>query len=93
MFYYNVEKTEGCLKQLRKRNGWESAIKIKNGIFQPDGQRQCEKNAMILQGIVAFFDFTNSLVFFFYFLMFFFNLPFMTTRGQQIFRCLSPTDF
>ncbi len=34
----------------------DTDIKIRNGLRQPDRQRQQEKNAMILKGIVAFFD-------------------------------------
>jgi len=46
--------TAGAPVVLHKKTG-DADIKIENGLCLPDRQRQQEKNAMILKGIVAFF--------------------------------------
>lgn len=93
MSYYSVEQAGECLKQLKKRTGSETVIKEKNSLCQTDGQRQCEKKAMILQGIVVFFYSSNFFEFLISFVLFYFNPPFITVSRQHIFRCRSPTVF
>ena len=78
--------------KLRKRKDRKTVLRLKSGLCQPGGQRRHEKNVMIPQGIMAFFNSTNSWIFLIPFLLFYFKTPSETHKRRTI-RCRSPTIF